>query len=686
MLQKENQDLLEIESKVTSQLYDCIDKGSNFVFNAGAGAGKTYALIECLKYVCASKEKQLKYHNQKVICITYTNVAANEIKERLGSTDVVLVSTIHERLWDLIKRYQDELVNIHLERIEADISNIIESPFETVWLNGLSDEEMDNFKSFLYENRGDYYKLTGLKSKEFNQEIATLLADHLKGQISNVEKFKRDCSKIIRLIQYERCASLIMEKALGFSEVVYDSRRNRDSLHNMRISHDTLIEYATKIFSKYEELRHLVADRFPYFFIDEYQDTNSSVVKIVNLITTYGTKIKHPVLVGFFGDSAQNIYEQGVGEKVKEYTGNYVAINKLINRRSCNEIIEVANRVRGKDLPQRSLYDDACGGSVKVFHGKELQTDSFIKKSAEELLRLDEQSKEVHCFLLLNQSVADRVGIGNLFEWFKTTAYYKREYGALNTELLSNDVDKLGVVERSLYNVVELVDKLEDENTRLTDIFTTAILNNLNIAQVREIVDSLRKVQGEKLGDILKAIECLKNELRVKLCEKKSLETIDSEIDRIVGIDDFSEESFSNFVKEHLLSDDEDSISKLNQLLEMDIELLRKWFNYVKRYYTDEITYHTFHSTKGLEYDNVVIVFGDEFGRSKAFFSDFFARYGKEESDFDESNYVKARNLLYVVVTRARKNLRILYTGDYDRNKDALTTIFGNMQKWNEEE
>lgn len=64
----------------------------------------------------------------------------------------MLVSTIHERLWDLIKRYQDELVNIHLERIEADISNIIESPLETVWLNGLSDEEMDNFKSFLYEN------------------------------------------------------------------------------------------------------------------------------------------------------------------------------------------------------------------------------------------------------------------------------------------------------------------------------------------------------------------------------------------------------------------------------------------------------------------------------------------------------------------------------------------------------
>ena len=43
-------------------------------------------------------------------------------KERLGNSDLVKVSTIHERLWALIKDYQKELVKIHVERFRMSLS------------------------------------------------------------------------------------------------------------------------------------------------------------------------------------------------------------------------------------------------------------------------------------------------------------------------------------------------------------------------------------------------------------------------------------------------------------------------------------------------------------------------------------------------------------------------------------
>lgn len=101
------------EREVQEKIFAAINEYRSFRFNAGAGAGKTYALIESIKYILNSKQVELKKNNQKIICITYTNVAVNEIKERLGNTQFAVVSTIHEMLWEQIKLYQKkELIDL----------------------------------------------------------------------------------------------------------------------------------------------------------------------------------------------------------------------------------------------------------------------------------------------------------------------------------------------------------------------------------------------------------------------------------------------------------------------------------------------------------------------------------------------------------------------------------------------
>ncbi|MGF1817749.1 UvrD-helicase domain-containing protein [Vibrio splendidus] len=105
-----------VELQVQESINKHIDDFNSFRFNAGAGAGKTYALIETLKYVTINKITATK-SPQKVACITYTNVAVNEIKSRLGNSDTVQVSTIHERLWEIIKRAQPQLLICHKVKV-----------------------------------------------------------------------------------------------------------------------------------------------------------------------------------------------------------------------------------------------------------------------------------------------------------------------------------------------------------------------------------------------------------------------------------------------------------------------------------------------------------------------------------------------------------------------------------------
>ena len=104
------------EREIQDSIKRHIDDFNSFRFNAGAGAGKTYALIETLRYVSSTKIPMCETP-QNVVCVTYTNVAVDEIKNRLGNSEIIHVSTIHELLWSLIKRAKPQLVQCHREKI-----------------------------------------------------------------------------------------------------------------------------------------------------------------------------------------------------------------------------------------------------------------------------------------------------------------------------------------------------------------------------------------------------------------------------------------------------------------------------------------------------------------------------------------------------------------------------------------
>lgn len=91
------------------KVYRAIDENKNFLVEAGAGAGKTYTLIKALKYLIGKYDISYEKTNKKIACITYTNVAKDEIRSRTDNHPIVLADTIHAFAWEAIQGFQNAL-------------------------------------------------------------------------------------------------------------------------------------------------------------------------------------------------------------------------------------------------------------------------------------------------------------------------------------------------------------------------------------------------------------------------------------------------------------------------------------------------------------------------------------------------------------------------------------------------
>lgn len=95
--------------KALEEVYACLDDGKTFRLEAGAGAGKTYSLVKALRYLIERHHKTMPRRSQKIACITFTNVAKDEIEARTDRSPLVLCETNHAFCWSLISGFQRQL-------------------------------------------------------------------------------------------------------------------------------------------------------------------------------------------------------------------------------------------------------------------------------------------------------------------------------------------------------------------------------------------------------------------------------------------------------------------------------------------------------------------------------------------------------------------------------------------------
>jgi len=232
---------------------------------AGPGAGKTHFLVENVKNIITMNALITRSQMRKILCVTYTNAAVDEIKRRLDKfTEHVEVHTIHGFIIEHI-----------IQPFQQDLRDIMESDF------GIGVGSKGKISSQV-EGLGI---LHGIDKSEIYEFIRKM----------NPSEFSDD-----------------------------DLESNPTALYAIRV-------------------------KFPFIFVDEFQDTNPLQTLLIKLIGQKST------IVGVVGDIAQSIYSfQGAqptdfknftingGRELKEY-----AING--NRRSTKNIVNFCNYLRQSD-------------------------------------------------------------------------------------------------------------------------------------------------------------------------------------------------------------------------------------------------------------------------------------------------------------------------------------------------
>ncbi|WP_051475778.1 UvrD-helicase domain-containing protein [Bacillus sp. J37] len=424
---------IQLEKEVI-QLFKHIEKNKNFLLTGGAGSGKTYSLVQVIKKVIHDNP------NSMIACITYTNTAVKEIGGRVNHSNL-RVSTIHEFLWENIKKFQKEL--------KMGLVSLINNENSKIKIQG-SNEIIDQ----TYFNKLE----DGIQYKEF-----TLVNSGI-------------------------------------------------------ISHDEVLELANYMFKSHPLLCNLLKDKYQFILIDEYQDTNPLIVEIFLEHLKQGKK---KTIIGFFGDSMQSIYDDGIGSLEKYIaSGDIVEFQKQENRRNPRLVIELANRLRIDSLVQvpssdqkaPNMYDGSVKeGSIKFLYSSNDNLDMIKTTSFFETWDFKDttQTKELN---LTHNLIAAKAGFSELMEIYDKEPIISFKNDVLNKVKQDSEEIREKILNNNNITFEEVVDLYPIKNRQrqlkkdliMQDSHTNQLYNqlkNLPFSHVRKIYINKDSLIDDKKQD-----------------------------------------------------------------------------------------------------------------------------------------------------------------------------------------
>lgn len=217
-----------IEPEV-EKVFEAIKQGQNFILDGGAGSGKTYSLISIIEKI------SIEEPNQSIVCITYTNNAVAEIRERI-TNDKLKVSTIHEFIWNIIGKFQKEIKCCLIELINDDeqkafirpLDNSSEVPLTITYFENIRVDYGERYSMSIIDNRVQisHDHILILAEKMFSKypklcDILIDIADYIF-----VDEYQ-DTSPLVVKILLEYLQNRTKKNIVGFfgdsMQAIYDS-------------------------------------------------------------------------------------------------------------------------------------------------------------------------------------------------------------------------------------------------------------------------------------------------------------------------------------------------------------------------------------------------------------------------------------------------------------------------------
>ena len=302
---------------------------------AGAGAGKTRALTRRFAYLVS----ELGILPGHILCVTFTNKAANEMRRRIhnltGDNDTGYINTFHGFCVSVLQEdsYAVQYPRRFLVLDNSDIDAMLRVIYEE---RGLSLRDMT------FSAARDMIEIEKLKNRpEYYRELIALSPDELREKYERADT-ARDIIFFGYLWQEKKCFAL---------------------------DYNDLIVFTLHIFSENEEIRLKWQKRLEYIMIDEFQDIDEPQYKLMKALCDYHKNIF------VVGDPDQTIYTwRGANMRFlldfdKEFPGTRTIL-MMQNYRSTPQILAAANALIAKNAARmkKDLVPTLPSGASVLCH------------------------------------------------------------------------------------------------------------------------------------------------------------------------------------------------------------------------------------------------------------------------------------------------------------------------------
>ena len=580
---------------------------------AGAGSGKTKVLTHKIAYLM--QERHVKPWN--ILAITFTNKAANEMKQRVES----IIGEAAKDMW--IGTFHSICVRIlrkTIDRIGFDTSFLI---FDTSDQRTLVKECMKTLK---------------IDDKLFTDRAVLAEISNGKNEMLEPSAYKT------------KYAGDFRREKIGEIYELYQKRLKE----NNAIDFDDIINDTIKILTENPDVLEYYASKFHYVLVDEYQDTNKAQFTLVTILASkYGN-------ITVVGDNDQGIYSfrgadiSNILNFEKDFPGTKI-VKLEQNYRCTGNILNAANAVikHNENKYEKKLWTQNDEGELPAIHRADdeydegryiaeqinhLKREEYFKYSDFVILyRMNSQSRAIE-EILRREDIPYKIVGGLKFyerkEIKDIISYLRLIYNPSDNISLKRIINepKRGIGKTSVDNVAEISERTGISMFEIIKNAEAYGLNRLkaNSTQFVELIEEMRgKIEELSISELIK--ETLNKSGYVKALEEENTTEAES---RIQNLEEFltvaiefeeqeADNSLADFLEGITLSSDVDGMEESD----------------------DSVTLMTLHSAKGLEFNTVFLV-----GMEEGIFPGY-------KSIGEPKELEEERRLFYVGITRAKQYL-----------------------------
>jgi DNA helicase II / ATP-dependent DNA helicase PcrA len=582
---------------------------------AGAGSGKTRVLTHRVAHLLAAVGAK----PQEILGITFTNKAANEMRERLerllpSGVRGLWILTFHAACGRILRR---------------------EAP------------RLGYRTNFTIYDQADQVRLTKQCLEELERDPKRFVPRGIHAQISNAK------NQLISPDEYRNRVASFYDQTVAD---VYDLYQKRLFASNA-VDFDDILMLTVDVLERFPDALERWQKAFRYVLVDEYQDTNHAQYRLLQLLAA-----KHQNLFAV-GDPDQSIYAfrgadiRNIMEFERDFPGTKT-IPLEQNYRSTNNILSAANGVirHNRERKEKNLWSELGEGEpVRVIEVEDEHAEArYVAANIAALVEEGYSGAEIAVFyrtnaqsrvledVLVRQGVAYQVIGGPRFyeraEIKDLVAYLQvidNPYDAVSLQRIANR-PRRGIGDSSLARLQSYADSHGISLWEATEFAEEAGVGSAPqkaVAQFRTLIQSLQAgALDMSLPDLIERVLEQSGTMDALEAER----TIEAQgrqenLQELVGVareyqETAPEPNLSNFLQEISLYSDQDAIRGEGSL----------------------VTLMTIHNAKGLEFRAVFLI-----GMEEGIFP--------HSRSIEENSIEEERRLAYVGMTRARERLTLLH-------------------------